>query len=68
MKQGEKTYPAPKRVLTTINFQNRATYFKKHYQEFTLNVLGTIDSLGSLMSTFVMDEGETHYGIPIGNL
>ena len=36
----------------------------KYYQEFTLNVLGTIDSLGSLMSTFVMDEVKHEYGIP----
>ena len=40
----------------------------KYYQEFTLHVLGTIDSLGSLMSTFVMDEVKHDYGIPIGNL
>ena len=40
----------------------------KYYQEFTLNVLGTIDSLGSLMSTFDMDEVKHDYGIPIGNL
>lgn len=40
----------------------------KYYQEFTLNVLGTIDSLGLLMSTFVMDEVKHDYGIPIGNL
>lgn len=40
----------------------------KYYQEFTLNVLGTIDSLRSLMSTFVMDEVKHDYGIPIGNL
>lgn len=40
----------------------------KYYQEFTLNVLGTIDCLGSLMSTFVMDEVKHDYGIPIGNL
>ena len=40
----------------------------KYYQEFTLNVLGTINSLGSLMSTFVMDEVKHDYGIPIGNL
>lgn len=40
----------------------------KYYQEFTLNVLGTIDSLGSLMSTFVMNEVKHDYGIPIGNL
>lgn len=40
----------------------------KYYQEFTLNVLGTIDCLGSLMSTFVMNEVKHDYGIPIGNL
>ena len=27
----------------------------KYYQEFIINVLGTIESMGSLMSTFVMD-------------
>jgi Lrp/AsnC family leucine-responsive transcriptional regulator len=37
----------------------------KYYQEFTLNVLGTIDSLGSLESTFVMDEIKHQYGIRI---
>lgn len=37
----------------------------KYYQEFILNVLGTIDSLGSLESTFVMDEVKHEYGIPI---
>lgn len=37
----------------------------KYYQEFTLNVLGTIDSLGSLRSTFVMDEVKHEYGIHI---
>ena len=37
----------------------------KHYQEFILNVLGTIDSLGSLRSTFVMDEVKHEYGIHI---
>ena len=36
----------------------------KYYQEFILNVLGTIDSLGSLESTFVMDEIKNNYGIP----
>lgn len=35
----------------------------KYYQEFILNVLGTIDSLGSLESTFVMDEIKHDYGI-----
>ena len=37
----------------------------KYYQEFILNVLGTIDSLGSLESTFVMDEIKHEYGIPV---
>lgn len=37
----------------------------KYYQEFILNVLGTIDSLGSLTSTFVMAEIKQGYGIPI---
>ena len=33
----------------------------KYYQEFILNVLGTIDSLGSLESTFVMAEVKHRY-------
>ncbi len=37
----------------------------KHYQEFLLNVLGTIGSLGSIESTFVMDEVKHNYGIHI---
>jgi Lrp/AsnC family leucine-responsive transcriptional regulator len=37
----------------------------KYYQEFILNVLGTIDSLGSLRSTFVMAEIKHSYGISI---
>ncbi|MDR0972599.1 MAG: Lrp/AsnC family transcriptional regulator [Prevotellaceae bacterium] len=37
----------------------------KYYQEFTLNVLGTIGSLGSVESTFVMDEIKHQYGIRI---
>ena len=37
----------------------------KYYQEFILNVLGTIDSLGSRESTFVMDEVKHDYGIHI---
>lgn len=35
----------------------------KYYQEFVLNVLGTIENLGSLESTFVMDEVKHEYGI-----
>lgn len=37
----------------------------KYYQEFILNVLGTIDSMGSLTSTFVMAEIKHNYGISI---
>mgnify|MGYP002622755045 CR=1 FL=1 len=35
----------------------------KQYQEFVLNKLGTIESLGSLESTFVMDEVKNDTGI-----
>lgn len=37
----------------------------KYYQEFVLNVLGTIKHLGSLESTFVMDEIKHEYGVSI---
>lgn len=37
----------------------------KYYQQFLLEVLGTIDSLGSLESTFVMDEVKHVYGLHI---
>ena len=37
----------------------------KYYQEFLLNVLGTIESLGSMESTFVMDEVKQVYGIQV---
>lgn len=37
----------------------------KYYQEFTLNVLGAIDSLASIESVFVMDEVKHDYGIHI---
>lgn len=37
----------------------------KYYQEFITNVLGTIDSLGSLESMFVMDEVKHDYGLHI---
>ena len=37
----------------------------KYYQEFLLNVLGTIDNLGSLETVFVMDEVKCNYGIHI---
>ncbi|MGN0195700.1 MAG: Lrp/AsnC family transcriptional regulator [Candidatus Cryptobacteroides sp.] len=35
----------------------------KYYQQFILNVLGTVESLGSIESTFVMDEVKMTYGI-----
>lgn len=37
----------------------------KYYQEFILNVLGTIDSLGSLRSTFVMAKVKHSYELSI---
>lgn len=37
----------------------------KYYQEFIINVLGTIDSLDSLESMFVMDEVKHDYGLHI---
>ncbi len=37
----------------------------KYYQEFVLNILGNIDYLGSLESTFVMDEIKHDFGLHI---
>ena len=37
----------------------------KYYQGFILNVLGSIESLGAIESTFVMDEVKHNYGIHI---
>ncbi|MDD4515737.1 Lrp/AsnC family transcriptional regulator [Massilibacteroides sp.] len=37
----------------------------KEYQDFVLNRLGLIDSIGSLQSTFVMAETKHNYGIPV---
>ena len=37
----------------------------RQYQEFILNKLGTIESLASLESTFVMSEAKQEYGINI---
>lgn len=37
----------------------------KYYQEFVLNILGNIDHLGSLESTFVMDEIKHDSGLHI---
>lgn len=35
----------------------------KYYQEFILNVLGTVENLGSIESVFVMDVVKQEYGI-----
>ena len=37
----------------------------KYYQQFVLNVLGTIEHLGSLESSFVMDELKHDYGVSV---
>jgi len=37
----------------------------KSYQEFLINTIGTIDSIGSILSTFVMDEVKHDYGFYI---
>ncbi len=37
----------------------------KYYNEFILNVLGTIDSIGSIQSTFVMNEIKQSYGFAL---
>lgn len=37
----------------------------KHYQEFILNILGSIEYLGSIESVFVMDEIKHTYGVNI---
>ena len=52
-------------VTECYNISGSYDYLLKYYQEFILNVLGTIDSLGSLESTFVMAEVKHQYGIHI---
>lgn len=37
----------------------------KYYQEFIINKLGMIDSVGSVKSTFVMDEIKHNYGLNV---
>ena len=37
----------------------------KYYQEFVLNVLGQLPMLGSLESTFVMEEVKNNFGVAI---
>ena len=36
----------------------------KYYNDFLINTLGAIDSLGSIQSWFVMDEIKNSYGLP----
>jgi Lrp/AsnC family leucine-responsive transcriptional regulator len=36
----------------------------RYYNDFLINTLGTIDSLGSIQSWFVMDEIKNSYGLP----
>ena len=35
----------------------------KYYNEFIINVLGTIDSIGSILSSFVMAEIKNTHGL-----
>lgn len=37
----------------------------KHYQDFVLNTLGVIDSIGSLHSIFVIGEVKNSYSVPV---
>ena len=37
----------------------------KYYNDFLINTLGTIDSLGSVQSWFVMNEIKNSYGLPL---
>ena len=37
----------------------------QYYNEFIINVLGTIDSLGSIQSSFVMNPVKTSIGLPL---
>ena len=38
---------------------------KQYYNEFCINILGTIESLGSIQSSFVMNPVKTSVGIPL---
>ncbi len=40
----------------------------KQYQEFVINVIGTLDFVDSIQSVFVMDAIKTDYGIPMTHL
>ena len=37
----------------------------QYYNDFLINTLGTIDSLGSVQSSFVMNEIKCSYGLPL---
>ncbi len=37
----------------------------QYYNDFLINTLGTIESLGSVQSSFVMNEIKTGYGLPL---
>jgi len=40
----------------------------KYYNYFILNILGKIDSLGSIQSFFVMNENKQNYGLCLDNM
>nr|WP_320057157.1 Lrp/AsnC family transcriptional regulator [uncultured Bacteroides sp.] len=40
----------------------------KYYQDFVLNKLGTVDSIGSLQSIFVMGQIKQTHSIPLGDV
>ena len=40
----------------------------QYYNDFLINTLGTIDSLGSVQSSFVMNEVKNSYGLPVSVL
>ena len=37
----------------------------QYYNDFLINTLGTIESLGSVQSSFVMSEIKSSYGLPL---
>jgi Lrp/AsnC family transcriptional regulator, leucine-responsive regulatory protein len=49
--------------MIKIHVQNMA-----HYQDFVLNTLGEIDSIGNLQSIFVMGEIKQTYAVPLTGL
>ncbi len=58
--QGERHISGSFDYLLKIHAPNM-----KYYQEFILNILGTVEHLGSLESVFVMDIVKQEYGIPL---